>query len=338
MADSAHRSASAIVVGDGAMGTAMACLLAGRGLTVTLWSAFPDYADELRRTRRNPRFLPAIEIPPAIAITADATALPAADFVVLAVPTQFLRHVLERIGAHLPAEALTVCVAKGLEVETLLRPSEIVASVLGEGAFVELSGPSHAEEVAADLPATVVAASSDEAAARRVQKTFRTERFRVYTSTDLVGVELGGALKNVIAIAAGISDGLGLGDNAKAALMTRGIVEMARLGIAMGAEPTTFSGLTGIGDLIVTCTSRHSRNRAVGEAVGRGESLDDVLDRMVQVAEGVWTTRSARELAHRHGVEMPITAVVHAVLFEGKRPAAAVTDLMSRPPRAEGLT
>ena len=335
---SGRAARTAIVLGDGAMGTAMACLLAGRGLRVTLWSAFPDYAQEMRRTRRNPKFLPGIEIPPQIAISAAAEELPAAGLVVLAVPAQFLRKVLGEVGPRLPSGALYVCVAKGLEVGTLLRPSEIVGAVLGERTFVALSGPSHAEEVAVGLPATVVAASPEEAAARRVQETFRTERFRVYTSTDLAGVELGGALKNVIAIAAGISDGLGLGDNAKAALMTRGIVEIARLGTAMGADPATFSGLSGIGDLIVTCTSRHSRNRAVGEAIGRGQSLDAILARMVQVAEGVWTTRSARELAHRHRVEMPITEVVYAVLFEDKPPAEAVIDLMSRPPRPESLT
>ncbi len=330
---------TAAVIGDGGMGTAMACLLAGRGLRVVLWGAFPDYSAEVARTRLNPKFLPGVVLPAAIEVTGDATRIPGdTDLVVLAVPTQFLRGVLTRIGRRLPERALYVSVAKGLEVGTLLRPSEIVGAALGRRTFAALSGPSHAEEVARNLPVTIVAASGDESAARLVQETFRTERFRVYTSGDLAGVELGGAVKNVIAIAAGISDGLGLGDSAKAALMTRGSVEMARLGQACGAEPATFSGLTGIGDLIVTCTSRHSRNRAVGEAIGRGETLAQVLARMVQVAEGVETTKSARALARRHAVEMPITEAVHAVLFEDKPPLVAVTDLMLRPPRPETAT
>lgn len=329
---------SAVVIGDGAMGTAMARLLAGQGAAVTLWSAFPAYAEVLRRTRHNPKFLPGVDLPETVAVTAEAQALPSADLVLLAVPTQFLRAVLKQVGPHLPPQTLFVSVAKGLEVETLLRVDEIVAAVLGPRRFVALSGPSHAEEVARNLPATLVAASADAADARLVQETLSTDRFRVYTTSDLMGVELGGALKNVIALAAGIGDGLGLGDNAKAALMTRGIVEIARLGVALGARAETFNGLSGIGDLIVTCMSRHSRNRAVGEAIGRGESLDQVLARMEQVAEGVWTTRAARELARRHGIDMPITEAVHAVLFGGHAPLDAVTDLMLRPPRAEGST
>ena len=328
----------ALVIGDGAMGTALACLLVGRGLAVTLWSAFSDYADQLRRTRQNPRFLPGVAIPEEVVIVAGVERLPQADLVVLAVPTQYLRGVLEKLAPALPAGALYVSVAKGLELESHLRPSEVARAVLGERSLVVMSGPSHAEEIARALPTSVVAASAEPGAARRVQETFRTARFRVYTSDDPTGVELGGALKNVIALAAGICDGLRLGDNAKAALMTRGIVEMARLGTALGARPETFSGLSGIGDLIVTCTSRFSRNRAVGEAVGAGEPLDAVLARMDQVAEGVWTTRAALELARRSGVEMPITEAVHAVLFEGKPLERAVHELMARPPRPETVT
>jgi len=334
----ANAPTHAAVIGDGAMGTAIACLLAGRGLPVTLWSAFPDYAAVLRTTRRNPKFLPDVPLPESIRIADNPSAVGDADLVVLAVPTQFLRPVLERVSDHLPDESLYVSVAKGLETDSLLRVDEIAADVLGPVRFVALSGPSHAEEVARNLPATLVAASTDEPDAEAVQAAFSTDRFRVYTSTDLVGVELGGALKNVIALAAGICDGLDLGDNAKAAVMTRGSVEMARLGVALGARPETFSGLSGIGDLIVTCTSRHSRNRAVGLAVGRGETLKQVLDRMEQVAEGVWTTCAARRLAEQHAVDMPITEAVHAVLYDGRPPLDAVTDLMLRPPRAETPT
>jgi glycerol-3-phosphate dehydrogenase (NAD(P)+) len=328
----------AAVIGDGAMGTAMAGLLVGRGLRVTLWSPFAEYAEELSRTRRNPKFLPGVDLPAALTVTAEGADLPPADLVILAVPTQFLRGVLERLKPHLPADALYVSVAKGLEVGSLLRPSEIVAAVLGDRPFAALSGPSHAEEVAVNLPASVVAAAADESLARAVQETCRTSRFRVYTSVDVIGVELGGALKNIIAIAAGICDGLSLGDNAKAALMTRGIVEIARLGVALGADAATFNGLSGIGDLIVTCASRHSRNRAVGEAIGRGEPLDHVLARMVQVAEGVWTTRAARDLARRAAVDLPITDAVYACLFDHKPPLDALTDLMLRPPRPETRT
>jgi glycerol-3-phosphate dehydrogenase (NAD(P)+) len=228
-----------------------------------------------------------------------------------------------------------VSVVKGLENETFQRPSEIIADVLGNRSVVALSGPSHAEEISRRLPASVVAASGDVVLARQVQQMFNTERFRVYTNADIVGVELAAALKNVVAIAAGISDGLGYGDNAKSALMTRGLVEITRFGTALGAEPLTFAGLAGVGDLVATCTSRHSRNRRVGERLGRGEKLSAIRASMEAVAEGVATTRSIYELAEEKGIEMPITAEVYRVLFEAKSPAEATDSLMQRPPRGE---
>jgi len=228
-----------------------------------------------------------------------------------------------------------VSVAKGIENRTLLRPSQIVSDVLGRAPVAALSGPSHAEEVARGLPTTVAVASRNAELARRVQRLFMTDRFRVYTNNDLVGVELGGAVKNIIAIAAGICDGLGLGDNAKAALLTRGLAEMIRLGVAMGARRETFAGLAGMGDLITTCMSPYGRNRAVGVQLGQGRKLKEILAGMEQVAEGVRTTRSVRALARRRGVEMPITEQCYRVLFRGKDPTRAVSDLMRRAAKDE---
>jgi glycerol-3-phosphate dehydrogenase (NAD(P)+) len=226
-------------------------------------------------------------------------------------------------------------VIKGLENETFLRPSQIIEETIGSRAVVALTGPSHAEEIARRLPASVVAASGDVALAKRVQEMFTTDRFRVYTNPDLIGAELAGALKNIIGIAAGICDGLGYGDNAKSALMTRGIVEISRFGVALGAEAETFAGLAGIGDLITTCISPYGRNRMVGERLGKGESLDQILSTMDAVAEGVSTTRAVHDLAEQKGIEMPITAQVYQVLFENKSPVKATDSLMSRPPREE---
>ncbi|MFQ5734269.1 MAG: NAD(P)H-dependent glycerol-3-phosphate dehydrogenase, partial [Planctomycetaceae bacterium] len=239
------------------------------------------------------------------------------------------------IALQLTHDRPVVSVIKGLERDTFMRPSEIIADVLGFRAVVALGGPSHAEEIARRLPASVVAASGDVALAKEVQAIFTTDRFRVYTNLDIVGVELAGALKNVIAIAAGICDGLNYGDNAKSALLTRGIVEITRFGRAFGAEQSTFAGLAGMGDLITTCISPYGRNRMVGERLGGGETLPEILDSMDAVAEGVTTTKSVFELADRKGIEMPITAEVHAVLFEGKSPVEATDSLMGRPPKGE---
>lgn len=320
-----------LVIGDGAWGTTLAALLSRKGERVTLWSAFPEYAEILRRTRQNAKFLPGVAIPEAVRIVSrDSGALGPFDLAVAAVPTQFIRPTLEESAAQFGRPGAVVSVAKGIENETLERPTEILAEALAPKRLAVMSGPSHAEEVARDLPTTVVAASSDAAFAAEVQRAFSTERFRVYTSTDVAGVELAGALKNVIALAAGICDGLGFGDNSKAALLTRGLVEIARLGEALGARRSTFAGLAGMGDLITTCYSPFGRNLAVGRAVGKGEKLADILARMEQVAEGVPTTRSAHSLARRLGVEMPITEQVYLILFENKSPRRGVVDLMQR--------
>lgn len=321
-----------VVIGDGGWGTTLALLLHKKGVPVTLWSAFPAHAAELKAKRENVRYLPGVALPADFAVTADATtAARGATLAVSVVPTQFLRKVAETFEDALAGEVPVVSATKGIEIETFKTPSEILAEVLGKRPTAVLSGPSHAEEVAQGLPASVVAASSSEALARRVQAVLSSDTFRVYTHSDPKGAELGGALKNVIALAAGIADGLGLGDNAKAALLTRGIVEMARFGQAHGAQASTFFGLAGIGDLATTCYSRHSRNRGVGEQIGRGKSLEQILSEMQMVAEGVWTTRALfGPESEARGIPMPIAEQVHAVLFEKKDPRAAVTELMRR--------
>ena len=327
----------AAIIGDGAMGTLTAMLLDANGLSCRLWSAFDEHVTEMRRAVENKRFLPGFRLPKGLRISTDAREVTdGADLVVVAVPSRHLRGVLERIKDALPPEPAYVSVVKGIEAGSLRRPSEIIGEVLGLRRTVVLSGPCLSREVAARLPATVVVASADEAAARAVQAAFATPWFRVYTNEDVIGLELGGALKNIIAIAAGICDGLELGSNAKAALVTRGLVEMTRLGVAMGARRETFAGLAGLGDLVTTCTSDLSRNHRVGCEIGRGRTLDDVLDEMGRVeAEGVETTRSAAALARHHGVEMPIAQEVYAVLFEGKPAPDALSDLMSRAPKHE---
>ncbi len=319
------------------MGTACAIVLAEKPeQRVSLWARNADHASEMVKTRENKRLLPGITIPDSVEVTSDIGAAVAdSDLLVMAVPTAFLRNCLSEISVHLTDDRPVVSVIKGIENETFQRPSEIIGEVLGSRAVVSLSGPSHAEEITRRLPASVVAASGDLALARRVQQTFTTDRFRVYTNVDIIGVELAAALKNVIAIAAGICDGLGYGDNAKSALMTRGLVEMTRFGTSLGAEAQTFTGLAGMGDLITTCASPYSRNRKVGERLGAGETLEEILESMDAVAEGVWTTRSVHELAEQRGIEMPITAEVFSVLFEDKRAAEATNSLMMRPPRDE---
>ncbi|MCY3003715.1 MAG: NAD(P)-dependent glycerol-3-phosphate dehydrogenase [Planctomycetota bacterium] len=327
----------AVVIGGGSWGTALALLLARKGVEVNVWCNQRTQADEFNAARANTRYLPGVELPANLRFTADPhRAAAGAQIAVSAVPTQFLRRVAARFEDALAGNVTIVSATKGLEIETLSRPTEILEEVLGTRSLAVLSGPSHAEEVARGQPATVVAASKVPEVAVQAQAAFNGDFFRVYTSSDLLGVELAGALKNVIALAAGIGDGLALGDNAKAALVTRGMVEMARVGVSRGARMETFFGLAGIGDLVTTCCSRHSRNRAVGEAIGRGETLEQVLARMQMVAEGVWTTKALfgpeSELSD---VSMPIAAEVHAVLFESKPPRAAVADLMRREPAPE---
>jgi len=325
------------VLGDGAWGTAVALLLAQKpDHRVLLWSAREENARVLRERRENVHYLPGVPIPESVELTADIhRAAQAADLWISAIPTVYLRRTLEPLQAALRAATPMLSLSKGVETGTLLRPTEILEQVLGRRRVAALSGPSHAEEVSRGLPTTLVSASTDLDFARWIQGCFTTERFRVYTNSDLLGVELGGALKNVIAIAAGIADGLGYGDNTKSALLTRGLAEMTRFGTALGAQPETFFGLAGIGDLITTCISRHGRNRHVGERLGRGERLADILGQMKMVAEGVYTTRGVHEQARQLGIEMPITAEIHRVLHENKDPRLAVTDLMTREPKGE---
>jgi glycerol-3-phosphate dehydrogenase (NAD(P)+) len=325
------------ILGSGAMATACAILLAEHaGQEVAIWTRSSQRAAELRQARTNARLLPGVSIPTQVLITEDIDeAISGAELLVAAIPSQYLRSTLESISSHLTGNRPVISVIKGLENDTFLRPSQIIQETIGSRAVVALSGPSHAEEIARRLPASVVAASGDVGLARRVQEMMSTDRFRVYTNQDLVGVELAGAMKNIIGIAAGISDGLGYGDNAKSALMTRGIVEISRFGMALGAEQETFAGLAGIGDLITTCISPYGRNRMVGERLGRGEPLSAILESMEAVAEGVSTTRAVYHLAESRGVDMPITEQVYRVLFEGLSPESATDELMNRPKREE---
>ena len=320
------------VLGDGAWGTALALVLSRAGREVALWSRFPEYAEEMRARRENVRFLPGFPFPEGLRVCSGPP--PRAGVYVAAVPTQFIRETFAEIRDALDRKALFIGVAKGLEQTTGRRPSEVLAEVLGRVRSVALVGPSHAPEVARGLPASVVAAGEPRAA-RAAQELFSGDTLRVYTTRDRIGAELGGALKNVIALAGGICEGLGLGHNAKAALLTRGIVEMARLGVKLGARRETFFGLSGIGDLITTTTFPAGRNLSVGRAIGEGKPLSEILGSMRSVAEGVWTAKAAWALARRHRVEMPITEQVHAILFEGKPPREALRDLMRRGPRAE---
>ncbi|MHB1560239.1 MAG: NAD(P)H-dependent glycerol-3-phosphate dehydrogenase [Isosphaeraceae bacterium] len=324
------------IVGAGGMGTALALLFARSTGDVRLWSRDPSHAREMAATRSNARPLPGNVLPPSIAISSDARmVLDRADLVVAAVPTSYLRATIGQFAGSMPGPVPVLSVVKGIEFGTFARPSRIIEEALGPRSVAVLSGPSHAEEIARGLPASVVVSGLHRELNDRIRDALNQSTFRVYTSDDALGVELAGALKNILGIAAGICDGLGFGDNAKAALLTRGLVEIARLGMALGARRETFYGLAGVGDVVTTCYSPYGRNRAVGERIGRGESLDEVLGGMVNVAEGVPTTRSVHELARELGVEMPITAEVHQILFEGKSPRLAVTDLMDRMPRVE---
>lgn len=327
------------VLGDGAWGSALAMNLARNGHKVVIWGAFPDYIEQLRRERVNSRYLPGVEYPDGVEFTADPEDTVDAGMWVLATPTQFLRKVLRQfkdIFAAAP-DRIVVDIAKGIEEGTWLRIGEMVSGEWGiVKNYVTLSGPSHAEEVSRSRPTAVVVAAVNMEAAEKVQEVFMNDSFRVYTSDDVVGLELGGALKNVLAIAAGIIDGMGLGDNPKAALMTRGVAEMGRLGMALGGKSETFAGLSGIGDLIVTCTSRHSRNRYVGEELGKGRSIDEITAGMgMVVAEGVRTCRGAYELARRAGVETPIIHQMYRILYEAQSPEQAIFELMNRNARPE---
>lgn len=327
-----------VVLGGGSWGTALAVLLFQKGHDVAVWELYPEKVEEMRKYRENRKMLPGIRIPEEIMITADiAEAKSGRDVVVVVVPSHGVRSTTNALRNLLRGNEIIVIATKGIEEETLMRMSEVVREVSGfeYSRIVTLVGPSHAEEVSRGLPTTVVAASTSEESAREVQSIFMTPRFRIYTNQDVVGVEVGVALKNVIAIAAGMCDGLGYGDNTKGALLTRGLAEMARLGVKMGGKLETFSGLAGIGDLVTTCISRHSRNRYVGEEIAKGKTLDQVLSSMVMVAEGVRTTKCAVALAKKYDVEMPIASEVYQILFEGKQVSKAIDDLMLRTPKPE---
>lgn len=328
------------VLGAGGWGVTIANLLCGKGLTVKIWEFDPAACESLTRTRKLPSKLPGVALDVNITVTNDISeAVTGAEFVCCAVPSQKLRSALGALkDIKQSTKPIFVNLAKGIEVGSLKRMSEVLAEELPEDSrsgLSTLSGPSHAEEVARGIPTAVTAAAGSMEIAEEVQRLFSAPSFRVYTSTDLVGVELAGSLKNIIALAAGMLDGLEMGDNTRGALLTRGLAEIARLGIAMGADPMTFSGLSGVGDLITTCLSRHSRNRFVGEQIGRGRKLSTVIEKMSMVAEGVETTKSACALAQKHGVELPITYEVYKVLFEDKEPEQAISDLMSRDPKPE---
>jgi glycerol-3-phosphate dehydrogenase (NAD(P)+) len=328
------------VLGAGSWGTALANVLAANGHGTRLWAYEPPVADDVNVNHRNEKYLPGVDLEPSLGATSVmADALEGATMVVSVSPSHVVRPVMQEAGELMAgSRPLIVSASKGIEIHTDLRMSQVLRDVLGDetaGGCVVLSGPSFAAELARQLPIAVTLASDDADNARRVQGLFQNDHFRLYTQSDLIGTELGGALKNVIALAAGISDGLGLGTNARAALMTRGLAEIGRLAERLGGEGATLAGLAGVGDLILTCTGDLSRNRRVGLAVGRGESLGDVLAGMTAVAEGVRTTEAARDLAGRHGVEMPIVGAVYSILYESVDPRRALALLMSREPKPE---
>jgi glycerol-3-phosphate dehydrogenase (NAD(P)+) len=307
------------------------------GHQVRLWGAFPEYLDEIAQKRENYKFLPGVKLPDELILVKDLNeAVTGNDMLLLATPTQFLRRVLQRFAGCFDRSTPLINVAKGIEVNSWKRISQIVEDELGEVDFIDLSGPSHAEEVSRKVPTAVVAASGNRASALAVQKLMMNEHFRVYTSGDVVGIELGGALKNVMAIAAGIIDGMKLGDNPKAAMMTRGISEMSKLGEALGGQRTTFSGLSGIGDLIVTCCSGHSRNRHVGEELGKGKTMDEIQKAMgMVVAEGVPTAKGAHALAAQLNVSTPIIDEIYNIIYEKRPVQAAIKALMNRDAKPE---
>ncbi|MBU5638779.1 NAD(P)H-dependent glycerol-3-phosphate dehydrogenase [Geomonas sp. Red69] len=328
------------VIGAGSWGTTLADLLAKKGHEVTLWAYESELVLTMRETRENDLFLPGIKLHERLAFTNDLEeAYRGCTMVLCVVPSQLVRRVITGSLPFIPSEAVIVSASKGIEVDTLATVSEIYQEILPPemyARFAALSGPSFAREVAQEMPTAVAAAAATDEVARRVQEAFTTSFFRVYRNSDVVGVELGGAIKNVIAIAAGISDGLGFGSNTRAALITRGLAEMTRLGLAMGAQPATFAGLAGMGDLVLTCTGDLSRNRSVGIQIGQGRRLDEILGEMRMVAEGVKTTESAYNLAKKLGVEMPIIEKMYQMLYQNKPAREAVLELMTRNLKAEG--
>lgn len=332
------------VLGDGGWGTTLSILLHRKGFKVTLWGAFPDYVSFLNKKRVNAKFLPGIKIPKGIEITDRlSAALTGRELIIFAIPSQYMRSVMKKISRiGYAREAKYLSVTKGIEIGSLMRMSEVIREELGKVKLGVLSGPTIAFEVACGIPTTAVIAAEDKGLRDYLQGVFMSEAFRVYTNDDVTGVELGGSFKNVIAIACGISDGLGFGTNTKAAVLSRGLAEMARLGVAMGARASTFSGISGLGDLVTTCISRYSRNRRVGEEIGKGKTLSRIKKHMQMpacrqagIAEGIPTAKSAFQLSRKFGVDMPITREVYLVLYKNKSPRKAVSDLMRREGKQE---
>jgi len=327
------------IIGAGAWGTTLSWLLGNRGHSVTLWARRPEFAAQVQQRRENRKYLPGVVLPEIVTVTSDLPgALADAQTVIIAVPSHGFRDVAVRVAEHIPAGSLILSVVKGLERGTGMRMSQVLAEELSAPhaqPIVVLSGPNLSREIVRGMPAVSVAASENQAAAEYIQKLFSSDRFRIYRNYDIIGVELCGALKNIIAIASGISDGLGFGNNAKAALITRGLTEIGRLGVQLGAEPATFWGIAGVGDLVTTCNSQLSRNWQVGMRLANGETLSAVQDSTPAVAEGVYTTIAARELSTKLEAEMPVTNTVYRILFERASPIAEVERLMSRPHKAE---
>lgn len=324
------------VVGDGGWGTACACMLHGYGHDVTVWGAFEETISKIRQEGENKTFLPGVPLPAGIRWTSDpAEACAGAELFVLVTPSKFFARVCSRFAGIIPSNAKVVSLTKGFSENGAKRMSQIAVELLGLDSIAVLSGPSHAEEVARRIPTAVVAASENIDLAVEIQRVFSGPYFRVYTTSDLVGVEVGGAVKNVCAIAVGTSDGLGFGDNTRAAIITRALVEIKRFGIKLGARPETFDGLSGTGDLIVTCTSQHSRNHYVGEQLGKGRSMDEILSSMKMVAEGVWNAKAVHEISEKLNISMPISELVYKFCYEGYNVKDAVSELMMRDMKSE---
>ncbi len=324
------------VLGGGSWGSALAILLANKGLEVDIWLRNQKQIEDIKLRRENTKYLPGVKFPRNLNVSNDIEkTINHKDIILLATPSHGIREILLNHKKYISEDMIIVNVAKGIENNSLMRISEVVNEILPNNKYAMLSGPSHAEEVAIEIPTTIVSSSVDKQVAEYVQDIFMTPFFRVYTNPDVIGVELGGSLKNIIALGAGVSDGLGYGDNTKAALMTRGLFEMARLGEKMGANINTFSGLAGIGDLIVTCTSMLSRNRKAGILIGQGKTVEEAIDEVGMVVEGIKTTKSAYELAKKYGIDMPITEELYGVLYEGKEVKDSVPNLMERDKKIE---
>ncbi len=324
------------IIGDGGWGTTLAIYLAKKSYPVKLWGAFPEYVQQVKKSRVNRKFLPGVEIPSTVDITSDlGLAINESEIIVLAVPSQFLRPVLKKIKKYKLTNKIILSVIKGIETSTLMRVSEVIEDVVGKITFAVLSGPTIAGEVVKGIPTTAVVASQSRRVAQDLQEIFNSDTFKIYTNSDVIGVEIGGSLKNVIAIACGVCDGLGYGTNTKAAIVTRGLAEISHLGKALGARPLTFSGLSGLGDLITTCFSPHSRNRTVGEHLGKGKPIASILESTHTVAEGVETAKAAYRLGVKHNIPMPLITEIYNILFKNKSPQTAVTDLMHRKTKSE---